>query len=527
MGGNLEGWYFNQIKGTCEDVNEADIISCVEYDKTGDFLATGDHGGRIVIFKRENEDKLQKCISHNVYCTFVSHEPEFDYLKSLEIEEKINKIRWLPRTNHAQFLLSTNDKTIKLWRITERCRRVANSTCTSSDYFLQNNTTRSTNTTDNDDNLMLNDKNNSSVSLNKIYQKTDLRVPYYEDIDPVMDAHPKRIFANAHTYLINSLSVNSDQETFLSADDLRINLWNLEITNQSFNIVDLKPVNMEDLSEVITAAQFHPSACSLFIYSSSKGTIRLCDMRQRALCDEHALSFEEVDDPMSRCFFSEIINNISDLNFSHSGRYILSRDYLTLKVWDLNMPRRPVETYLVHDYFRTKLCALYENDCIFDKFECQWSPNDDMVVTGSYNNYFRVFERGTSNDLLMEASREAMENSVCGKLKPCQVISDGTIGGSSASSSGAFARSWSEGKVNVECMDLTRKLLHLSWHTRENTLALAGTSSLYLLDYYPDNRQLSDNPIESQRTDHLMNGGVNDSSNHYFDNNNITSTPSN
>lgn len=33
----------------------ADIISCVEYDKTGDFLATGDHGGRIVIFKRENE----------------------------------------------------------------------------------------------------------------------------------------------------------------------------------------------------------------------------------------------------------------------------------------------------------------------------------------------------------------------------------------------------------------------------------------------------------------------------------------
>lgn len=133
--------------------------------------------------------------------------------------------------------LFITDKTIKLWRITERCRRVANSTCTSSDYFLHNNTTRSTNTTDNDDNLMLNDKNNSSVSLNKIYQKTDLRVPYYEDIDPVMDAHPKRIFANAHTYLINSLSVNSDQETFLSADDLRINLWNLEITNQSFSIL--------------------------------------------------------------------------------------------------------------------------------------------------------------------------------------------------------------------------------------------------------------------------------------------------
>lgn len=48
---------------------------------------------------------------YNVYSTFQSHEPEFDYLKSLEIEEKINKIRWLKRKNPAHFLLSTNGKT--------------------------------------------------------------------------------------------------------------------------------------------------------------------------------------------------------------------------------------------------------------------------------------------------------------------------------------------------------------------------------------------------------------------------------
>jgi len=40
---------------------------------------------------------------------FQSHEPEFDYLKSLEIEEKINQIRWLRRhNNNAHFLLTTN-----------------------------------------------------------------------------------------------------------------------------------------------------------------------------------------------------------------------------------------------------------------------------------------------------------------------------------------------------------------------------------------------------------------------------------
>jgi len=41
---------------------------------------------------------------------------------------------------------------------------------------------------------------------------------------------------------------SSDGETFISAEDLRINLWNLEISNQSFNIVDVKPANMEDLT---------------------------------------------------------------------------------------------------------------------------------------------------------------------------------------------------------------------------------------------------------------------------------------
>ena len=40
--------------------------------------------------------------------------------------------------------------------------------------------------------------------------------------------------------------------------------------------------------QVITASEFHPKECNLFVYSSSKGTIRLCDMRQSALCDTHS-----------------------------------------------------------------------------------------------------------------------------------------------------------------------------------------------------------------------------------------------
>ena len=79
--------------------------------------------------------------------------------------------------------------------------------------------------------------------------------------------------------------------------------WNLEISDRSFNIVDIKPSNMEDLTEVITSAEFHPNHCSLLAYSSSKGNIRLVDMRQSALCDSPAKLFDEQEPPSSRNFF--------------------------------------------------------------------------------------------------------------------------------------------------------------------------------------------------------------------------------
>lgn len=106
------GWRFAQCfgdKGDVEEITEADIISTVEFDHTGDYLATGDKGGRVVLFER-NESK--KGCEYKFHTEFQSHEPEFDYLKSLEIEEKINKIKWCKRQNAAHFLLSTNGE---LW----------------------------------------------------------------------------------------------------------------------------------------------------------------------------------------------------------------------------------------------------------------------------------------------------------------------------------------------------------------------------------------------------------------------------
>lgn len=291
--------------------------------------------------------------------------------------------------------------------------------------------------------------------------KTYIKVPKFTLKKSVTAAVPKRVYQNAHAYHINSLSINSDGETFISADDLRINLWNVDISNQSFNIVDLKPKNMEELTEVITAAKFHPSLCNLFIFSSSKGTIRLNDMRQGALCDTYSKLFEYKEDQKSKTFFSEIISSISDIKFVSDGRYIVSRDYLTLKIWDINMEKSPLKIIKIHEQLRPKLCELYENDLIFDKFECSSSASGDQLVTGSYANYFHIFGIGTNEDVVLQANRTALAMREYNTRHPGNPTSPTE-------------------EISYTSGDFYRKVLHNSWHPNENVVALAAQNNLFL-----------------------------------------------
>lgn len=425
-------WNFSQVFGDRAnegEIAEADIISAVEFNHDGEFLATGDKGGRVVLFER-NKDPNGNDAEYRFFTEFQSHEPEFDYLKSVEIEEKINQIKWLQRRNNAHFLLTTNDKTIKLWKV-------------------QNRRIRADGVVD-----------GAAVG-------GGLRIPSANTLETRTESRAKRVFANAHTYHINSISVNCDDETFLSADDLRINLWNLSVNEASFNIVDIKPENMEELTEVITCSQFHPQHCNIFTYSSSKGCVKLSDMRESALCDRQAKTFfQDQSDPAQRSFFSEIISSVSDVKFSHDGTFFFARDYLTIKVWDVRMEAQPVQTIPVHEHLRPKLCDLYENDCIFDKFEACWSGNDQQLMTGSYSNLFRIFDRPSGQDICLEASRDNIQGPTH-QLNPVTVLS-GT------------ATVWDRDQVHVDEMDFGQKIMHAAWHPTREILAIAATNNLYL-----------------------------------------------
>ena len=92
-----------------------DLVTAVEFDETGQYLAVGDKAGRICIFEGHavtaspNSNKKPIIpLEYKFYTEFQSHEPEFDCLKSLEIEEKINMIKWGKKINNGLFLLACN-----------------------------------------------------------------------------------------------------------------------------------------------------------------------------------------------------------------------------------------------------------------------------------------------------------------------------------------------------------------------------------------------------------------------------------
>ena len=218
--------------GVAPDENAA--ICSVAFDQTGAWLGVGDRGGRVRVYARRGP-------RYAPFCAFRSHEPEFDFLKSLEVEEKVSQLQFCGGRGDRCGVLAANDRTIKLWSVGEE--RVG--------ARLEN--------------------------TNREHGYDELRVPRLVGGAPQARARARATYAREHAYHVHSLSVCADGETFLSADDLRVNLWRLDVADRCCNVVDAKPPNMEDLAEVITTARFHPVEGHTLLYASSRGAVRLFD----------------------------------------------------------------------------------------------------------------------------------------------------------------------------------------------------------------------------------------------------------
>jgi serine/threonine-protein phosphatase 2A regulatory subunit B len=160
----------------------------------------------------------------------------------------------------------------------------------------------------------------------------------------------------------------------------------------------------------------------------------------------------EYEDSNSKTFFSELISSISDANFSKDGDYIISRDFMTLKIWDVRKENEPVNVHMVHEPLRSKLCDLYENDCIFDKFECSFSHDGKHVVTGSYKNNFNIFETTGKYKIQIEATRT--------KKKSLKKLTKKTN--------------------DYDISDFKKKCLYLSMHPNEDIVSISAINNLYI-----------------------------------------------
>jgi len=505
--GEPPAWRFWQVFGEeqasrAEEIQDADLLSAMDYDDSGNYLATGDRGGRVVVFERTSangdspncspcgtERKMKRLsqapanAQYRFLTEFQSHEPEFDYLKSMEIEEKINSLKWCKGSMGCKMLLTTNDKTIKLWKIYgKKIKAVSNmnleapplatggalNTSFGSNSSISSASSRSSRSSSERGSTPDSpDAPTASTGLPEGLPARNLRLPLMSTCERVVTATPKRTFANAHSYHINSLALNSDGETFMSCDDLRLNLWNLRRSTTCFNLVDAKPASMETLSEVITSAEFHPTHCQNFLFSSSRGCVRVGDMRCNALCDRQAKLFEAPEEG-EKSFFHEITSSISNARFSKCGRYIAARDYMCVRLWDVNMESKPLKTFHVHEHLRSKLCDLYKNDSIFDKFDVSFSHDSQHIVTGSYQNNFHVLSvDGSKPDEVVEArkSSNAGRRYDAAAPKMLKSGSDGTTEGAPPSADG---------------IDFSKRALHCAFHPVEDTIGIAATSALYI-----------------------------------------------
>ena len=367
-------------------------------------------------------------MDYTYYTEFQSHETEFDELKSKDIEEKINRIEWINRFYRGIFMLTTNDKKIKLWKLhSKEEKKLTNLNFEGS--------TKSGNT---------------------------LKIPKVKKGNKTVTAQHKKTFQHAHEFQINSLSLCSDNEHFLSADDLRINIWNLGITNEVYSVVDFPVENPDEPSEVITSANFSPVNPNLIQFSTSKGGLKLCDLRISSKFDTSSINFNAVDATQKKNFFSEIINSISQSTFSKNGDFLFTRDYITTKIFDIRKSNAPVISIKLCQYLEKHLCDLYESENIFDKFELASSPDSNFIISGTYSDSFHIVDKNGTGIITIPANFEQGKNCVVGNLYMDQ-----------------------EKKNALGKPDTSKKIISVAWNPSAPIVAVTNYNCIFIYNSSP------------------------------------------
>ena len=150
------------------------------------------------------------------------------------------------------------------------------------------------------------------------------------------------------------------------------------------------------------------------------------------------------------------------------------------------MERQPIKTIPIHEHLRPRLCDTYENDSIFDKFEVVFSGDAKNVMTGSYNNNFMIYPSDPDKEVevVLQADKSAFKAKKVGVPTPINsatspTANGGKKGGSRAGSPAAGGQGQRMRKeTDADQIDFNKKILHMSWHPFEDSIAIAATNNV-------------------------------------------------
>lgn len=93
------------------------------------------------------------------------------------------------------------------------------------------------------------------------------------------------------------------------------------------------------------------------------------------------------------------------------------------------------------------------------------------LLSGSYNNNFHIYDREGQTDVVLQADKSAFKAKKVGAQK-------GKMGlNGKAQGKGANGL---RSPIDVDNIDFNKKILHASWHPKEDTIAIAATNNLFL-----------------------------------------------
>lgn len=162
------------------------------------------------------------------------------------------------------------------------------------------------------------------------------------------------------------------------------------------------------------------------MYTTTSGKINVCDFRENS--DFHkkpSVCFNTSQQAVGgkASVFNKWTNCVSDARFIDSTTQVVSRDYLSVKLWDLRatsnngLGSKPIYSAQVTDYMECNLTTLMDQDSLEDEFFIDVTPDGKHLATGGYNKSGHVIDINATSNTVVPCIFGAPRDQAAGKLK--------------------------------------------------------------------------------------------------------------